>query len=223
MNPYTRRNSLSRANNLSEWVNIAPADSESQGTQHMQGTTSRRTREGILVASGAAVMLVVLLVLQSLLGSGLLSTKTITVTLTTSDPYEQVASAYASHLAQWSAGNISAVASGYESNATVEWTGVVPGLNGNYSGTGNIKILWGDFFGKLLNSSLSNEHQSVGATGSVPVVNSTFDFHGYSAIEGKVNGTVLAQDTYEHVGNSWLIAHEVWKFTQYYVQFYIDR
>jgi len=174
------------------------------------------------VASGGAVMLVVLLVLQSLLGSGLFSTKTVTVTVTTSDSYEQVASAYASHLAQLSAGNISAVASGYESNATVEWTGAAAGaLTGNYSGAGNIKILLGSFTGKLFNFSLSNEYQSVGVKGNVPVVNSTFNFQGYSAIEGKVNGTVLAQDTYEHVGNSWLIAHEMWNFTQYYVQFYV--
>ena len=171
------------------------------------------------MASGAAVMLVTLLVLQSLLGSGLLNTKTVSVT--TSDPYEQVASAYASHLAQYRAGNMSAVASGYESNATVEWTGVVAGLTGNYSGAGNIKILWGSFTGKLLNFSLSNEYQSVGVTGGVPVVNSTFNFQGYSTIEGEVNGTVLAQDTYVHVGNSWLIAYEVWNFTQYYVQFYV--
>jgi hypothetical protein len=166
-------------------------------------------------------VLVVLLVLQSLLGSGLFSTKTVTVTVTTTDPYEQVASAYASHLAQFNAGNISAVASGYGSNATVEWTGAVQGMDGNYSGAGNIKILWGSFIGKLLNFSLSNEYQSVGVSGSVPVVNSTFNFQGYNTIEGETNGTVIAQDAYEHVGNSWLIAHETWNFTQYNVQFYV--
>jgi hypothetical protein len=165
------------------------------------------------VASGAAVMLAVLLVLQSLLGSGLFSTKTVTVTVTTPDPYEQVASAYASHLAQLRARNISAVASGYESNATVEWTGVVPGMNGNYSGAGNIKILWGSFIGKLLNFSLSNEYQSLGLKGGDSVVNSTFDFRGYDAAVGELNGTVVAQDTYEAVGGSWLIAHETWNFT----------
>jgi len=189
----------------------------------MKGATSRRTGESILVASGAAVMLVALLVLQSLLGSGLFSTKTVTVTVTASDPYEQVASEYAIHLEQLGARNISAIPSGYESNATVEWTGVAPGMNGNYSGAGNIKILWGSFIGKLLNFSLSNEYQSVGVKGSVAVVNSTFDFQGFDAVEGKVNGTVLSQDTYEQVGNSWLIAHETWNFTQFDVQSYVGE
>ena len=176
------------------------------------------------MASGAAVMLVVLLLLQSLLGSGLLTTKTVSVTVTTLDAYEQVANAYANHLEQLSARNMPAVVSAYESNATVEWTGVVAGMNGNYSGAANIEILLGgDFFGKLINSSLSNEYQSVGVNGNVSVVNSTFNFQGYSAVEGNVNGTIFAQDTYEHVGNSWLIAHEMWNFTRYYVQFYVGE
>jgi hypothetical protein len=207
----------------SERVNIAPTTNlRNQGGEYMQGTTSRRTREGALFASGAAAMFVVLLVLQSLLGSGLLSTKTVTVTVTTTtDPDEQVASEYASHLAQLTAGNISALASGYENNATVVWTGggaAGSGLDGTYSGATNIGILLGSFVGKLLNFSLSNEYQSIGAKGNA-WVNSTFSFQGYQAEEGKVNGTVLAQDTYEHVGNSWLIAYEMWNFTQFQGEF----
>jgi hypothetical protein len=46
----------------------------------MQGTASRRTRDGIFVASGAALMLAALIVVQSLVGSGLFSAKTVTVT-----------------------------------------------------------------------------------------------------------------------------------------------
>jgi ketosteroid isomerase-like protein len=187
----------------------------------MQGTTSRRTREGILAASGAAVMLVVLLVLQSLLGSGLLSTKTVTVTAATSDSYEQVSDAYANHVEQLSARNIPAVVSGYETNATVEWTGVEAGMNGNYSGAANIEILLGgDLFGKFINSSLSNEYQSIGVKGNLSVVNSTFDIQGYSAVVGNVKVMVVAQDVYERTGgSSWLISRESWNFTQFNEQF----
>ena len=187
----------------------------------MRGTTSRRTREGILVASGAAVMLVVLLILQSLLGSGLLSTKTVSVTVTTSDSYEQVASVYATHLLQFSARDKTALVSGYESNATVEWTGAVTGLVGNYYGTADIEILFGSFTGKFLNFSLSNNYQSVGVKGNVSVVNSTFSFQGYSSVVGQVNGTIVAQDVYMHVGSSWLIARETWNFTQFDEQFFV--
>ena len=185
----------------------------------VQGTTSRRATEGILVASGAAVMLVVLLVLQSLLGSGLLSTKTVSVTVTTSDAYEQVANAYANHLLQFSTRDRTALASGYESNATVEWTGAVTGLVGNYYGAADIEILFGSFTGKFLNFSLSNNYQSVGAKGNVSVVNSTFSFQGYSSVVGQVNGMIVAQDVYEHVGSSWLIARETWNFAKFNEQF----
>jgi Na+-transporting NADH:ubiquinone oxidoreductase subunit NqrD len=56
-----------------------------------------RGREGILVGAGAGLALIVLLVLQSLIGSGLLSTRTVTSTTTAAvstvpDAYEQVAS-----------------------------------------------------------------------------------------------------------------------------------
>ncbi len=182
---------------------------------------ARRSEGGLLVALGAAVMLIVLLVLQSFIGSGLFSTRTVTVTLTTSDAYEQVSDAYANHLMQLNARNISALVSGYESNATVEWTGVVGGLTGDYSGSANIKILLGSLSGKFINFSLSNEYQSVGVKGNVSVVDSTFDFQAYSSIEGNVNDTIVAQDTYHHTGNSWMIAHEVWNFTQFDVQFYV--
>jgi hypothetical protein len=52
------------------------------------GTQSAHT--SLLLSAGAAIMLIVLLVLQSLIGSGLFSTRTLTVTVTTSDAYEQV-------------------------------------------------------------------------------------------------------------------------------------
>jgi hypothetical protein len=158
----------------------------------------------------------------------LTSTITATVTVTTSDAYEQVANGYADHLEQVSARNIPAIPSGYESNATVNWTGVTPGMTGNnpglagnYSGSASIAILMGSFIGRLSNFSLANENQILGVEpdGSV-VVNSTFNFRGYDALGGKINGTVIAQDVYERVGgSSWLISRETWNFTQFQGQF----
>lgn len=186
----------------------------------MHTRTSPRAKDGVLLAVGAALMLAVLLVLQSLVGSGVLSTRTVTVTVTTSDTYEQVADAYSSHLTQLGARNISALVSGYERNATVDWTGVAPGMVGTYSGSVNLMILFSSFTGKFVNFSLSDEYQSVGVKSGVPVVNSTFDFLGYSSVVGYVNGTVVAQDVYGHAGgSSWLISRETWNFTRYNEQF----
>jgi hypothetical protein len=184
----------------------------------MKGRGTQSGLAALLVGAGAAIMLIVLLVVQSLIGGGLFSTRTVTVTVTSSDAYEQVSDAFAYHLMQLNDRNISAVAGEYQSNATAEWTGVNPGLNGNYSGAGNIKILWGSFIGKFnSNFSLSNEYQSVGEVkgSNAWMVNSTFNFDGYDAAVGNVSGTVVAQDLYGHVGDTWLIAREIWNFTRY--------
>ena len=181
----------------------------------------RRNKDGVLIASGAALMLVVLLVLQSLFGGGLLGTKTATVTVTTSDAYEQVANVYANHLLQFSARDKTALVDGYESNATMEWTGAEAAGTGNFSGSTDIGIKLKSFTGKLINFSLSDEYQSMRVNGSVSVVNSKLDFQGYSSVVGGVNGTIVAQDVYVHVGSSWLIARETWNFTQFNEQFLV--
>ena len=187
----------------------------------MRGTASRRTRDSILAASGAALMLAVLLVVQSFVGTGLLSTKTVTATLTTTNPNEQVANAYANHLLllPFSGHYASAVANQYEASATIEWTGIEAAGTGNFSGSNNIEIALGSFIGKFINFSVSVESQSIDAKGNVSVVNSTLGFRAYSSVVGRVNGTIVAQDVYEHVGPSWLIARETWNFTQFNVQF----
>jgi Na+-translocating ferredoxin:NAD+ oxidoreductase RnfE subunit len=69
----------------------------------MRTAGTQRARDGILLGAGAGLALIVLLVLQSLIGSGLLSTRTATTTATVTallpaEEYSQVASAYANHL-----------------------------------------------------------------------------------------------------------------------------
>jgi hypothetical protein len=160
----------------------------------------------------------------------LTSTTTATMTVTAPDAYPEgeVANAYATHLAQLSDRDITALGAGYESNATMEWTGVGPGWNGDYSGVGNIKILWASVIGKFINFSVSDEHQSIGINGDVSLVNSTFDFRGWSyyvcgpqfvpPLAGNMTGSVTAQDVYERVStnsSSWSIARETWNFTKF--------
>src|ERR1700733_4264710 len=62
-----------------------------------------------------------------------------TTTVTASDAYSEgeVANAYATHVAQLSGRDITALAGGYESNATVYWTGDAFELAGTYSGVTN--------------------------------------------------------------------------------------
>ncbi len=185
----------------------------------------QRERGGILVGAGAGLTLIVLLVLQSLIGSGLLSTRTVTETTTAAastvpDAYDQVAGANAIHLLLLDSRNASALLSEYESNATIEWTGVVPAMAGNYSGSNEIGTLLDDFPGVMANLTLSNESQTMsGVRAGYWIVNSTFGWSGYSSRDGFVNGVIDATDSYAQVGNTWLIARETWNSLDFNCQF----
>jgi hypothetical protein len=135
----------------------------------------------------------------------------------------QVASAYASRLLQFDERNVSALLSGYESNATVVWTGQAAGLQGNYTCLGNGSGEIGKAFeyipGSMINMTLSDENQTIeGAQGGY-WVNSTFDWAGCSSLAGPVGGSVAAQDWYVHVGNAWLIGRETWTFLSFRCEF----
>jgi hypothetical protein len=194
----------------------------------MRGMNVRRGREGILVGVGAGLALVLLLVLQSFIGSGLLSTRTLTLTTTVTvstipEAYEQVASAHANRLLLLASRNVSAILRGYESNATVAWTGQAAGLQGNYAGIGNrseeIGSVLDIFPGSLTNLTLSHENQTiVGAQGGYRV-NSTFYWAGFSPSAGRLSGRIAAQDSYVHVGNAWLIASETWTWLAFNCEF----
>jgi hypothetical protein len=182
----------------------------------MKRKGTRSVHAGLLLGAGAAITLIVLLVLQSLIGSGLFTTRTVT-DFTTSDAYEQVSDANAYRLMELNARNMSAVAAEYESNATVEWVGPVD-VAGNYSGSKDISIMLASFIGKFnSNFSPSNEYQSVGEVrgSNAWMVDSTFNIHGFDAAVGNVSGTVVAKDLYAHTNDTWLIAREIWNFTRF--------
>lgn len=160
------------------------------------------------------------------------TTETVTTELTTAstvstvpDAYEQVASAYANQLLLLDARNISALASGFASNATVEWKGYANGLQqgrfvnrdlaSNYTGSKEISTLLSAFLTNAYYILVSNETQTIGAKGNSWIVNSTFHFAGNSSTVGTFDGTIVAQESYVHIGNTWLISNEVWNFTYY--------
>ncbi len=157
-----------------------------------------------------------------------------TQTKTTTQGYDQVASAYANQLLLLDARNISALVSEFESNATVEWKGYAnglqaghgPGVNrdlaGNYTGSKEISALLGAFLTNANYLLVSNETQTIGAKGSHWVVSSTFHFAGDSNSVGTFKGTIAARESYVRVGNTWLISNEVWDFTYYEESVFLD-
>jgi hypothetical protein len=134
---------------------------------------------------------------------------------TVPEPYDQVASTYAGHLLLLEARNASALASRYETNATIEWKGFSGGCNGNYTGTASITKLLGDLLTRSSSLLVSNETQTIGAEGKNWVVSSTFNIVGNSTIVGVFEGRIAAQDSYFSSGQTWSIAQETWNFLSY--------
>ena len=144
-------------------------------------------------------------------------TSTTTVVSTVPDVYDQVDNSFANHVLFLSSANASAIASQFESNATVTWTGDIAPFQGNYVGAGNIFI--------LMNSSIAGRgsifsvgnvtHSVVGISGDSALVNSSFAFSGKAVSLGATyNGTVSAQDffVYSAANGTWLISGETWDF-----------
>jgi hypothetical protein len=140
---------------------------------------------------------------------------------TVPDAYDQVASTYANRLLLLDAMNTSALVSGYETNATVEWKGDSGGCDSNW--TGDIARPLGALLANDTNFLVSNETQTIKAEGNHWIVNSTFDFVGNSTADksfalpyvGTFEGAIAAQDSYVHVGATWLITSETWNFIRF--------
>ncbi len=178
----------------------------------------KRTRDGLLVTMGAALMFVVLLVLQSLIGSGLLSTKTFTVTTTyTETSTQNVLGSFGEHMLMLESRNVSGLVGQYEGNATISWIGDTA-LAGNYTGAGDIgRLLESGFVGRANPFNVGNLTQRVTAEAPGVAVDSTFDFVGYTSYCGPISGEVAAQDTFVYSPSSgaWLISHETWTFLRF--------
>jgi hypothetical protein len=178
---------------------------------------------------GIFVVLTVLLASTTVYELGirttLTSTSMLTVTVTVSTiptAYQELANASTNHLVAIESRNVTALLLGYESNATLHLMGNAPGLAGTYHGVSEIAALLNvSFPARIENLTLADINQTViGPQESYWVVNSSFNWEGYSVIDGSVSGTILAQDIYVHQANgTWAIANETWDSTRYYCMF----
>lgn len=154
---------------------------------------------------------------------------TTTVQVTMPSVSDQVSSAYANHLSLFSSKNVSATVSQYTDDANVTYEGQAAGLQGNYTGTSDIRILIAADISKTTLFFIANETQpsiqveTMGSGDSVVsvVVNSTFNFRGESPVFGNINGTVSARTTFVpgSASGNWLISNETWNYLSYWVQY----
>jgi hypothetical protein len=149
----------------------------------------------------------------------------VTTTVTpTQEAAATVGDSLARHLLSFSSGNVSAIVSQYEGNATVTWMGHGGAFcdAGLYSGS-NIRLMFGTFLDRVApalaigDATWTVTPEANGTT----VVNSTFDFAGQGPVYGIVNGTVSAQDSFEYstTNGAWMVSQETWDFLTFSSQF----
>ncbi|MDG7005370.1 MAG: hypothetical protein JRM86_00360 [Nitrososphaerota archaeon] len=188
-----------------------------------------REHDVVLVGAGAALTLIILLVLQSFIGGGLLSTRTetstVTSTLTIQPALNPVVDQWAYYLG---ARDVTQLADMYAQNASVTWEGVAGGLTGVYQGLPDIKILLGVTVGKetAAVAKIGNYSQTV-VNPSDDNVTFSLTVNGTSIVQGaflfKVN--VSQEWSYSaaagQVGQQqqWQIAKENGNYTTYNIQF----
>src|SRR2546422_949437 len=169
-----------------------PQGTSTTGSTTTSGTTSSTTTSGTT---------------SSTTTSG--TTSSTTLAVITLD----VNSAVNQHLAGVTARNVQSLLQDYSNNALVVWSGQAQGLQGNYSGQGNIGFLYSAAFGtaETLNLKSSNIAQTVNQP-TLKTVALGINITGTSQVLGNFNATVTAQVTYQFASGSWKISQEVWNF-----------
>ena len=143
----------------------------------------------------------------------------------TSSASSQVSTAFANHISELVAMNITALKGEYLSNATTEFYS--PGV-GNYflggsagvpiSDTGRGPFQIGNLFSGVFLSDfiiphITNDNYTVSVTGNVASVHSTFDVEGTNLDGSTVAASVDLHVSYLKTGGNWMISHELWNFT----------
>jgi hypothetical protein len=181
----------------------------------------KQGRDGLLVAVGAGLTLIILLVLQSSIGSGLLGTRTETSTVTSTQTIQPPQNPA---ISQWfydlGGRDVTDLANMYSQNAVVTWTNEGGPLTGTYPGRDNITTLFGDTIGRetnvtatianynltVINPTETNATFSLTVNGTSPLagdflfkVNVSQEWN-YSAVSGEVGQ------------GQWQIVKENWDF-----------
>jgi len=194
------------------------------------GLASSKPRASVLLAAGAGIAIILLLILNLAIPGSYLGVRTKTVTSTvTVMPTQQVVEAvvnnFNEHLDTFASENVSGILSEYSPTANVTWLVKVPSvcLNGTFTVVGDK-----DNFTEELNTLFARPNlgfqsiivgnvtaPSTRVTNDIVTINSSFDLLARTYGGGNFSATISAQDSYIYGSNGvWLIAQETWQFLQ---------
>jgi hypothetical protein len=139
-----------------------------------------------------------------------------TASATSSTATVQVQTSVNQLMSDFTSRNVDGMVSFYNSNAIDVWSGALGGLQGQYTGAGNIRLLYALTVGKA--SSIKTNVSSVSEnTLSTTRINATYTINmiANSSVAGGITATILASEAWVLGSGGWQISLENWNYTHY--------
>jgi len=136
-------------------------------------------------------------------------------------PTSNVSAAVSRWVADFNARDVTALGNFYSNDALVDWTSspgvVASGLDGVYSGIGNVRILYGSSIGKTtsLIANMSNFSERAVNPDNVNV-SLTLTMKGNSSVVGALAINIDANQQWNYVSGQWQIVKESWNYVSFY-------
>jgi hypothetical protein len=139
-----------------------------------------------------------------------------TTSATSSTPTAQVQTSVNQLMSDFTSRNVDGMVSFYNNNAVDVWSGALGGLQGQYTGAGNIRLLYALTVGKA--SSIKTNVSSISAnTLGTTKINATYTINmiANSSVAGGITATILASEQWILGSGGWQISLENWNYTHY--------
>ncbi len=134
-----------------------------------------------------------------------------------SQPTVPVTTAVSQFLKELNARSVDGMATFYTSSSVVHWSGNLGGLQGLYSGTDNIRLLYASTVGKTttMNASSSDFAQDVFSPAHA---NATYNLFilANSTVAGILNSTISVSQEWKWGTAGWQISKENWAYTHFF-------
>jgi len=172
--------------------------------------SERRAGIGKLVAPIALVIVV------AIGGAYVFFTRNPTSPATTSastSPNQTVKSAVDQFVSDLNARNVDGLSSFYNQKSLVLWSGNTGGLQGQYAGASNIRLIYATSVGKTTKMDISSS-KYVEKVFSPTHINSTYILHmvANSTTVGTINATISVSQEWNWGGAAWQISRENWSY-----------
>jgi hypothetical protein len=171
------------------------------------------SKEGVSTIAIAIALVVVIAVVGAYL---FLSRTPAKPTLTESSSIPPISTAVSQYVQDINDRSVDGISEFYTPSSVVLWSGYLGGLQGQYQGTDNIRLLYAATIGKTMTMD-ANESRYAQRIFSPTNVNTTFDLviDANSTVAGLLNASVNVSQEWNWGSGGWQISKENWAYTHF--------